>query len=86
MASIRPEDKSSLPVALLDANVLVPIELCDVILSAAFDERLFRPVWSDAILDEVERTLVRLRPDLDPARLRRRVLRMRERFPEAVHP
>lgn len=38
----------------LDACVLVPITLCDTLLSLA-DRRLFRPLWSDMILDEMER-------------------------------
>jgi hypothetical protein len=43
---------------ILDACVLVPISLCDILLSAA-DRRLYRPLWSAAILDETERALIR---------------------------
>lgn len=44
------------PVAVLDADVLVPILSCDLLLSA-FDHDLFQPVVSPTILAEVERTL-----------------------------
>jgi predicted nucleic acid-binding protein len=43
----------------LDASALVPASLCDALLSAA-DHRLDRPMWSDAILDEMERNVARL--------------------------
>lgn len=42
---------------LLDTNVLFPIALCDVLLRAAV-ERLFQPLWTQTILDELERNLV----------------------------
>jgi predicted nucleic acid-binding protein len=43
--------------ALLDANVLAPIRLCDILLGRA-EAGLYEPLWSDEILAEVERTLV----------------------------
>ncbi len=42
-------------VAVLDADVLVPILSCDLLLSA-FDEDLYRPVVTATILHETERT------------------------------
>lgn len=59
-------------VAVLDADVLVPILSCDLLLSA-FDEDLYRPVISVTILDEVERSLIAGFPHLDPVALRGRV-------------
>lgn len=44
-------------VVLLDASVLVPAALRDVLLRAA-EAYLYRPIWSEAILREVEQSLV----------------------------
>jgi predicted nucleic acid-binding protein len=43
-------------VAVLDANLLIPRALRDLLLSLA-DGMLFRPVWQQSILDELERNL-----------------------------
>ena len=56
-----------------DANVLVPVVLCDLLLTASVDRELFRLVVSDRILDEVERNLIEKFQHLDPAALTRRV-------------
>jgi len=45
-------------VALLDANVLHPISLCDVLLRLA-EKGLFQPRWSDEILNETLESIVR---------------------------
>jgi len=45
------------PVAVLDACVLVPISLCDVLMELA-DAALYKPLWSQAILDETYKALV----------------------------
>lgn len=58
--------------AVLDADALVPILLCDLLLSA-FDEDLYRPVVTATILNETERTLVHSFTHLDPVALRGRV-------------
>lgn len=42
--------------AVLDANVLVPVPLCDLLLRLAESE-LFDPVWSDRLLAEVRNAL-----------------------------
>jgi rRNA-processing protein FCF1 len=59
-------------VAVLDADVLVPILSCDLLLSA-FDADLYRPVVTATILDEVERSLIAGFTHLDPLALRARV-------------
>ena len=59
-------------VAVLDADVLVPILSCDLLLSA-FDQDLYRPVVTATILEELERTLVEHFARFDPAAIRRRV-------------
>lgn len=48
-------------VAVLDANVLVPIVACDFLLTA-FDLHIFEPIVSATVLHEVERTLIASRP------------------------
>ena len=55
----------SQPVVVLDADVLVPVLVCDVLLSL-FDAELFQPIVSPTILAEVERTLLVDFPQLRP--------------------
>ncbi|MDQ2843912.1 MAG: PIN domain-containing protein [Acidobacteriota bacterium] len=43
----------------LDACVLVPVTLCDTLLTLA-DRRLYVPLWSAEILNEMERAVTRL--------------------------
>jgi predicted nucleic acid-binding protein len=70
-------------VALLDANVLFSAAARDALLRAA-EKGLYRPAFTDAILDEVTRALIRQRPNLDPARLQRLAGIIRQAFPEAL--
>lgn len=63
-------------VAVLDADVLVPILVCDLLLTA-FDHDLYQPVVTPKILDEVERNLIRAHSALPADRLRARVDHMR---------
>jgi hypothetical protein len=72
------------PVAVLDADVLVPVLVCDLLL-CMFDAELFRPVVSPTILDEVERSLIADFPRLDPDGLRRRVDDMARALALHVH-
>lgn len=44
--------------AILDANVIYPVIIRDVLLEFAL-HGLFKPLWSDSILEEVSKTLVR---------------------------
>lgn len=57
--------------AVLDACVLVPISLADTLLRLA-ERGLYRPVWSSVILEEAQRAVSRVHPDLDRARIERR--------------
>lgn len=67
--------------ALLDACTLVPIRLATTLLWLA-EARLFELLWSDAILDEVERNLPKL--GVSPERAGRRVAMMRDAFGAAA--
>jgi predicted nucleic acid-binding protein len=68
--------------AVLDANVLVPSALCDTLLRLAADG-FYRPLWSLQILKEVEHTILRIRPNLQPAQVVRRINAMRATFLDA---
>jgi predicted nucleic acid-binding protein len=65
----------------LDACVLVPSLLCDVLLHLAEDD-LYNPLWSAEILDETQRALVG-KLGVDPERAQRRLGQMRRAFPSA---
>lgn len=69
--------------ALLDANVLHPIMLCDLLLRLA-ERGFFRPLWSRQILDETTRSVARRFPGVDRGALDRRVAHMEQAFPEAM--
>ena len=71
------------PVVVYDACVLFPAPLRDLLLRLA-DAELVRARWSETILDEVFRNLVRVRPDLDPARLARTRTLMRRALPDCI--
>lgn len=77
------------PVAVLDANVLVPAGLRDLMLSCA-DVGVFRPVWQAEIEEEVVRNIARLTAErhdieLDQARASAAatMAQMRRAFPDA---
>jgi hypothetical protein len=46
---------------LLDACVLVPMPLCETLLRLAEEPALYRPLWSDSILQEVGTALERMK-------------------------
>lgn len=69
-------------VVVLDANVLYGIEVTDLVLTMA-TRHLYRPHWSPQILDEVTRNL-KLRADLDPAAIDRRIAQMNQALPSAL--
>jgi len=69
--------------ALLDACVLYPMTIRDLLLTFA-DEDLFMPFWSNEIQKEWKRNLIQNRPDLDPKRIDQTILAMDEFFPDAA--
>ena len=72
-----------LPVAVLDACVLVPMPLADTLLRLAEPPCLYTPKWTAEILGEVTRTL-RLRFGKSAAKADYREWAMREFFPAAL--
>ena len=66
----------------LDACVLVPIGLTNVILTAA-EHNLTQPYWSPAVVDEAVRAISDIRPGLGEDRIRRRFTAMDAAFPGA---
>lgn len=66
---------------LLDACVLVPMPLCETLLRLAEEPALYRPLWSDPILQEVGIVLGRMK--YKPEQVERRLNAMRNTFPEA---
>jgi predicted nucleic acid-binding protein len=70
-------------VALLDANVLYPVWLCDVLLSVAETE-VFQVRWSERILEEAERNIKLNRPNADAAAISQRFRDMRASFDDAT--
>ncbi|MGC4944227.1 hypothetical protein [Kribbella sp. DT2] len=80
------------PVAALDACVLIPPGLRDLLLSCAH-ESVFRPVWQDEILDEVRRNSVtqliersELSKDAAVAAVGQTMAQMHRAFPDACVP
>lgn len=73
-------------VALLDASVLHPWVVCELLLRLA-ERGLFRPAWSEAILDELVQSLIDRKPE-QADRFRRRREHMEAAFAEAMtrHP
>jgi predicted nucleic acid-binding protein len=67
---------------LLDACVLVSMPLCETLLRLAEEPALYRPLWSDPILQEVGTALGRMK--CTDVQVKRRLEKMREAFPEAV--
>lgn len=66
----------------LDASVLVPMPLCDLLLRLAEEPAFYRPFWSEPILQEVGSAL----NDLGYSEFQRvrRLKFMRDHFPEAM--
>ncbi len=71
------------PIALLDACVLYPAPVRDLLLHLA-DAGLYTPKWSDKIHDEWTRNLLLNRPDLTAGQLQRTTEAMNAAFPDAT--
>lgn len=69
-------------VAVLDACVLIPAALRDTLLRLA-EVGLYVPIWSDVLLDEVERNLVK-HELMTEARASRLIAALRAAFPAAA--
>lgn len=69
--------------AVLDANVLYPAPIRDLLLSLAADD-FFSPLWSATIQEEWKRNLLIKRQDLKPEKLERTTLLMNQAFPNAM--
>ncbi|MCP3797726.1 PIN domain-containing protein [Allokutzneria sp. A3M-2-11 16] len=65
----------------LDACVLVPIRLADLLLRLA-EAGTYRALWSNEVLDEVERNLPKL--GVSPEKAAIRIGHMRREFPDAM--
>jgi hypothetical protein len=71
--------------AVLDACVLVPVSLCDLLLRLAEEPATYRPLWSEQILAEMVRAMrTKLHRLATEAAWRRD--QMMEAFPEAMVP
>ncbi|HKY31706.1 MAG TPA: PIN domain-containing protein [Candidatus Polarisedimenticolia bacterium] len=68
--------------ALLDANVLHPMVLCDLLIRLA-QKGMFRALWSREILEETVRSIARRKPDIPIERLYRRVDMMNQAIQDA---
>jgi len=69
--------------AVLDACVLVPMALCDLLLRLAEEPAIYRPIWSEQILAEMAKALkTKLHRSAEQAAWRRQ--QMKQAFPEAM--
>ncbi len=62
--------------------MLVPIALADTLLRIA-ERELYRPLWSDRILDEAMEAVISVHPTVDLRAVERRFTAMRETFEDA---
>jgi len=69
--------------AVLDACVLVPMALCDLLLRLAEEPAMYRPLWSEHILAEMAKALkTKLHRSAEEVAWRRQ--QMKQAFPEAM--
>jgi len=68
---------------LLDANVLVPVSLADTLLRAA-EQGLYTPLWSERVLVEVRRAILKVHPHIAAGRLDARIHAMNRAFEDAL--
>ncbi len=70
-------------IAVLDANVLYPAPVRDLLLSLAAS-KLFQPKWTRTIQGEWTRNLISNRPDINEEALGRSITAMNTAFPDAM--
>lgn len=70
-------------VAVLDADVLIRMPDCDLLLEVA-ETGLYAIRWSPQILAEVRKNLPKANPRITPERVDRRMATMESQFPEAL--
>ena len=74
----------AVPRYVLDANVLYPSVLRDLLLTLASTEA-FQPLWSDEIIDEMRRNVLANNPHIDPSTFTAGTIRsMQKAFPDAI--
>ena len=69
--------------ALLDANVIYPAPLRDLLFSIAAEE-VFQPLWTKQINEEWVKNLLQNRPDISRSQLQRTCDLMDKAFPMAL--
>lgn len=69
--------------AVLDACVLVPIALADTLLRVA-ERGLYRPLWSERILQETTDAVLEIHPDVTSEDVKRRIDAMNRFFEDAL--
>jgi predicted nucleic acid-binding protein len=67
----------------LDTCVLVPIVKADLLLTLA-RRGAFHPLWSDAIMDELSRAIVKVNPNVTEERAAARIQDMNHAFEDAM--
>ncbi len=82
LASVGTADFVTRYTAFLDACVLVPIALADTLLRLA-EAGLYRPLWSERVLDEMVEAIETVHPDLASGSARRRADAMQSSFDDA---
>lgn len=66
----------------MDACVLVPIALADTLLRVA-ERELYRPLWSERILNEAADAILEIHPELESSDVSKRFGAMKNTFKEA---
>jgi len=63
--------------------VLVPIDAADLLMRLAVED-CYRPLWSQAVLDELRRTVLKVHPGIGDAKIERRIDQMNATFEDAL--
>ena len=67
----------------LDTCVVVPIDAADLLMRLAVED-CYRPLWSQAVLDELRRTVLKVHPGIGDAKIERRIDQMNATFEDAL--